>query len=392
MITDRIEQVLRIWELNQASAKISIKRINMLKQGAANDEFVGPLKHYGTFRKDVLAGRPFDAEKYLPSGMSKVAAGTFGFFPAVAHAWAQSSRRIFTLDSTIQELIMQTNVSDLTWNDIVFPFAAFGIALARPIEEPNGQLFDFLLVHRGHLHAINRPGIAIWTLSKENDRPDVTTLKKVERAYDELVCHGRFRKSYEITNLMTSHQSAEKTSLGAKLNCFISDGAFFDQPLRDSFDYVKENEGKILDDGTFTGHVLPCTSFHVEALRLAAGLCVYLDTHRDNASVKVRTDWKPKENPTLDPNCITHEALVCTVQNVYDIHELERELLMILDPVERKRRCDELGVHYREGHTRKMPGMGHIKDAPRVVHVRPSIIGLRRMTQGSLPPGVAKVL
>jgi hypothetical protein len=149
MKTDRIEQALRTWELCCANSRLSIKRINMLKSGAASEMAVGPAKHFESFRNDILARKPFDAEKYIPEDLSAEAMGPYSFFPTAVHAWATDSRRIYTIDEVVQQIVMQTNVSELTWKDIPFPFNSFGIALAQPIREPDGQLFDFLLVHRG---------------------------------------------------------------------------------------------------------------------------------------------------------------------------------------------------------------------------------------------------
>lgn len=393
MINDRIEQVLRVWELCCVLSKISVKKVNMLKFGEAADMFTGPLKHSESFRNDILLRKPFDAGKYIANGLNAEWLGVFSYFPASVHAWATASRRIYRLDGDIQELILQTDVSQLTWNDIVFPFGAFGIALSRPIREPGGQLFDFLLVHRGWMHSIGRDGITIWAISQEYERPMLVSLKLAQRIYEDMVAKGKLKKADEISNSAFSKEGMEKSALGAKLNSFIADSAFFDRPLKDTFSYVKANEGKVAQPDFLPLHRLPTSSMEIEVERVVAGLCVYLDVHRNTSkSAKVKTDWKPRDEPTIDANCVAKEALVCSVQNVYDITELERELLLIPDPVERRKRCEELGVHYREGYARRRPGFGNDPDALRCVHVRPAIVGLRRLAPGALPRGTEKVL
>ena len=393
MKQDRIEQALRMWELSCLNAKLCIKLVSMMKSGAANDMLIGPIKHSESFRQDILSGKPFDEAKYIQDDISSEAMGVFSYFPAAVHAWTTASRRIYTLGADIQELILQTDVSQLTWKDIVFPFGTFGIALARPIREPGGQLFDFLLVHRGYVHPIKHDGVVIWTISQEFERPMPFTVKEARRAYEDMVLRTNVRKAREMNEFFISKQAVEMTTAGAKLNSLIADGRFFELPLKETFKFVKDNDGKVVSGGLLPGHSLPMSSFNIEVERLVAGLCVYLDMHRRGSkALKVRTDWAPREHPTVDTTCITKEALVCSVQNVYDLSELERELLMIIDPVERDRRCKELGVHYREGYARRRPGFGHDPDAPQCVHVRPAIVGLRRLAPGSLPRGTEKVL
>lgn len=392
MITDRLEQVLRVWELNCISSKISIKRVSMLKHGAADDMMVGPVKHSESFRGDVLARKPFDPDKYIDRNISAEAMGVFSYLPASLHAWATASRRIYRLESDIQQLILQTNVSELTWRDVKFPFEVFGIALATPIREPGGQLFDFLLVHRGFVHAIDREGIMIWTISEEFEKPMPMTIRQAQKAYESLVTHGNFKKAAEVTEDLLS-SGVMKTAMGAKLNCFIADGVFFDKPLKDTFSYIRENEGKVIPNGLLPLHSLPISSMGIEVERLVAGLCVYLDSHQNcSDEVRPRTDWKPVEKPTIDTTCITKEALVCSVQNVYYLSDLERRLLLMTDTVERDKICKELGVHYREGHARRRPGFGNDPEAPKCVHIPPVIVGIRRLAPRSLPRGTEKVL
>jgi hypothetical protein len=392
MKTDRIEQALRTWELCCANSRLSIKRINMLKSGAASEMAVGPAKHFESFRNDILARKPFDAEKYIPEDLSAEAMGPYSFFPTAVHAWATDSRRIYTIDEVVQQIVMQTNVSELTWKDIPFPFNSFGIALAQPIREPDGQLFDFLLVHRGFMHSIGHDGITIWMISQEFERPEAMPLKKARAAYEDMIIRGNLKPGTKIMDLLTSPKAMSETTMGAKLNALIADGLFFDKPLQNTFDHIKEHEGEDSSNGLLPLHGIKFSEMQITVERIVAGLCVYLDANRGGAKETGGTSWTPLDEPTMDNTCVTKASLVCMVQNVYDVSGLKRELLLIADPVERDRRCKELGVHYREGYARRRPGFGDDPTAPRCVHIPPTIVGLRRLPLDALPRGTEKVL
>jgi hypothetical protein len=180
--------------------------------------------------------------------------------------------------------------------------------------------------------------------------------------------------------------------MGAKLNALIADGLFFDKPLQNTFDHIKEHEGEDSSNGLLPLHGIKFSEMQITVERIVAGLCVYLDANRGGAKETGGTSWTPLDEPTMDNTCVTKASLVCMVQNVYDVSGLKRELLLIADPVERDRRCKELGVHYREGYARRRPGFGDDPTAPRCVHIPPTIVGLRRLPLDALPRGTEKVL
>jgi hypothetical protein len=387
----RINQVLNMWECLCLEGKIGIKRYMMA--GSRTARLEGVFAHSESFRADILARKPFDPDKYVGSKIIGDALGSFTFLPPAIHAWATESRRIYHLPSDIQRLIQQTDVGDLTWRDVSLPFSAFAITLTEPVTEPGMQEFDCLLVYQGIIYPLGIDGIMIWALSKEFERPLGVDQQKLKRAFEKLVFRNNAGPALKLSDQISSLEAAQTTAYGANIRVCTIAGDWYDRPIKETFHFVKEHKGEIIPGSPLAPReVLPMSQWMIDVQRLAEGLCLYLDTHRSSCTRRATSTWKPVEIPTPDPLSVTNEAEVCQVQSVYIISELERRLLAIIDPIERNRQCRELGVKYREGHWRKRPFYGRDPSAPKCVHVRPCIVGLRRLGPSGLPPGVAKVL
>jgi hypothetical protein len=391
MQTDRIDQALSIWECLCLQGKTGIMRY--IKAGNKKARLEGVFLHSESFRADILARKPFDPEKYVGSKILTDALGTFTYLPPAVHAWATQSRRIYHLPSEVQRLIQQTDIGDLTWREVSLPFPAFAITLAEPVTEPGMQEFDCLLVYQGTIYPLGITGIMIWAFPKELERPLGVDQQKLKRAYEKLVFRNDAGPALKLRDQITSFKAENTTAYGADVRVCTVAGDYYDRTIKETIHFVEQHKGEIIPDSPLAPReVLPMSQWMIDVQRLVVGLCLYLDTHRSSLTRRATSIWKPVEPPTPDPASVTKEAEVCQVQNVYVISELERRLLAIPDPIERDRQCRELGVHYREGHWRKRPYCGADTSAPKCVHVRPCIVGLRRLGPTGLPPGVAKEL
>lgn len=152
--------------------------------------------------------------------------------------------------------------------------------------------------------------------------------------------------------------------------------------IRDTTAHVIENSTSLDgDDRKDASH------FEIAA-RIVAGLCLYLTTLPTRTSH--RSEWRPADSLAKrpDPRAITTGAEVCLVSSVYELTAQEREVIERVGP----RGYYELCCHFRRGTWRRKPGFGQDPTAPKVVHVRPTIVRKDRLPEGAVPGGSANIL
>jgi hypothetical protein len=335
-------------------------------------ENAGPIFHAPEFRRYLMGAMKetsFDFDRFWPtSDAMGHQLGAQSWIPLELFHWTKASRRLFCISSELQELLRMTSLDGITWKDATeaFPFPSFAIEFEEPLvssggTEFGGAMFSTVYLKGGRVACFRvfpTKLLAYQSLS-EKER----TRMRRHLSTKEL---GRLSgKSTECRRVIKSLSFVvESFPLGSCLENQVLDSlaniATLAPGARESVDEASE----ILQD----------------ALNIAVGFSLYLKTLPPQSVYR-----KPWQNPPRsgkpDPLAICNKAQICAVSSCYHLNDAEKRAL------EENRIGSEKACHFRRGHWRRAPGSGSDPLAPKIVHVRPTLVRKDRLKKNQLPGG-----
>jgi hypothetical protein len=386
---DRLNQILRVWEDacflaragGTAQSELGLEPLVPLD---------GPIIHFNELRPHMLRALnvDFDEERFigLPINQKKFQdyLNLLYTVPVNLFLWNKHSRRVFHIEEELQVLLDATSLERMTWNDIRMPFSTFAITLSRPIEDA-GAAYDCILVTsyetREKMDGLIE--VRILTSMLDGYQPVLRSVKKAIERAQHIQDWQRMLDS--VNSAYTLHRESSRRKRGS---VFVIDMHQGDRLVLDSL-LDMQKKGGIRGVENLPSDGIPEWD---AAARIVMGMCLYLQTIPSKSPH--RTDWTPLDRPKHpDPRSITEGALICTISSSYKMKREERQILGLDDKDERlKLTASEVRAHFRMGHWRRAPGSGNDPNAPKIVHVRPTIVRRDRLSEGALPGGTEAVL
>lgn len=393
----RLEQALCLWEEMCMTMNVGARMLVALGR-KTEIPLTGPVVHWREFRRYLLHALEhdsFDESRFVGNvgvqHLTRLSGSFLVYLPLAIWSWTRSSRRVYHLSEELQHLLHITSLDGVTWGDVSWPFASFGIMLDSPIPDNKGNRYDFILVSNEIDSEDNRRKIGIRLFNVEYDN-----WRFLPRDEQNKILLAADRKQWDKVRLWIEKVSERSQSVTSGEKEGIECSVFHIDPeqhasalITDTIvaDLVELSEQKWLDDTL--GRQQANLSHWDVAARLVVGLCLYLKMlPQDSEHV---SPWKKVERKmSLDPLAVTKEAEVCTITSIHKLTQEEHEL--ISGSVVSARAYHELRAHFRQGHWRRKPGAGNDPTAPKVVMVRPTIVRRDRLQSGALPGGTEQIL
>jgi len=294
---------------------------------------------------------------------------------------------MFRLSPDLQTLLEGTELGEFRISDVPWPFDSFVVLLAQPIPTLTpGEFTDAILVSRGT--AVLTP-----------DSPLVTV---------ELLPQGFGTREYLPDRVVLEMEDAFRDKRKERLKKLLDRWGKAAEPyLRPIFhlnsmsgEYVKTSAAKLAENA-LVGHPNWMKNLNQNiasyphwdgAVRIIAGLSLYLKSlptkkHKESDRLQrstIQADWQS----------VVNGADVCAVSSAHELSGEEHENLKLaiqdeqlaLD-AEAKGQTYEVRAHYRRGHWRRAPGTANNPEAPKVIHVRPTLVRRDRLPDGTAPRG-----
>jgi len=372
-VVDRLEKCLRGWEdfwfisgvynsvISGSKAPLPLMEKRLIQQAPE-------------FRKKLLGvqNQTLDLLDFVPTRDCPLAPKhSIPTFPIYLHAWCQNSRRVYAIKRDLQAILNATSLEGVMWQDISFPFSAYTISLEQPIVRSDGRCYDFIVVHTHQLQLadLSLPVIRLALFSNRSEEYQPLTAKRRD----------------EIMRMVTNREWSRLSKICDELLKRVNLTSFTDFSFNGKalVEVTKTAQG--VYDELPTGDQNKVVPMWDAMIRIVVGMCLYLKTLPSKSPCQ--SDWRPVYRAGLpDPRAVSHEAQVCTVSSCYQLTTEERVMLGIEGSAKEKA-AYELSCHFRQGHWRRAPGYGHLSDAPKTVHVRPSIVRRDRLQEGQLPGG-----
>lgn len=373
--TVRLEQALRFWEDHCFFYRL----VYLFKQKTGHSSIpgecpqTGPILHWQSFRKHLLkAFNPdvsFELEQYCGTGEFRRFLDP-QLLPFYLWHWTCCSRRIYHISDELQLLLRATSLDDVKWGDIRLPFDSFCIQLDDPIKDPrSGRQYDVLLITKNDVQSSR---IDYVLLNQRLESYEATTLAQRQNIENDFSKKKFSRVSKRLKRMNDSFRQCASVVVSSNL------GLIQDKKIEENDLGEVQHEVQHID----------AVSVHLQAIRIIAGLCLYLRTLPSNSPHQ--SDWKPanKMPGRLDSKVITTEALICTVTST---HKLTVEEKRVLEEHRTGVGGYEVRAHFRSGHWRRPPGLGSDPTAERTVWVRPALVRRDRLPPDSVPAGSATV-
>ena len=386
-IVHRLEQGLRAYEdwcLEQAICK----KVGLIIDADA-EPLSGALLHWQDFRsyvlkyasrcaevEDVYSVEKFETDSFLRP-LNEVA--RYVQIPLLISAWCASSRRVFHLADELQLLLSATKLDGVKWNDIDPPFGSFVITLDTPILDVHSRAFDTI----GYYSALH-PDTSEMSFDFVLLPAELADVKPLSAFNKQNWARAIARRDlHQLKHLLHCQDGLRQYPMLSWTSEYLADR---DRLVMDSlarpfkWDLVEDGE-RVVSEG-IDPSLRPEL---VVAMRLVAGLCIYLkslppgETHTSS--------WNPlSKTQKLDARAISNGAQICTVASRFRVPQEH------VRAFREGKGGYEISAHWREGHYRRRPGMGNDPAAPRVIWVRPTLVRKDRLRPGELPGGsIAKV-
>lgn len=388
--TSRLEEGLRFWE--EMTRLIGYKMACRHGAGLERKAPSGPWKHWPEFRQFLLnyrKGDPFPRDRFYDlREASRVEMGSTALIPSALANWTADSRRIFSVDGLLQRELALTSLGNFKFNEIVWPFDTFALALTEPLRvAPNGPLYDSVIVTRTPIISMARDrGIQGEILqfhffgSELAGYPSLTPAE-VEKI-DSRLRAKRWKECAELA-LATMDQ---KNRSNAVHYCFEVGTEGFEGESIERFIADMAVRASVCKEDEIWGTAQNQCEFAQTMLRTLFGFMLYLSSISSSSPELRRFAPRPgTETPKLGP--IHHGADVCLVTSDTVLTPYEREILG--DP---RRSFAEISIHFRRGHWRKRPGTAIFPLAPKNVKVKPCRIKFGHLLPDSQPGGLEQKL
>lgn len=378
-LVERMEKCLRAWEdfwflvgvMNTVCSSIG-------KLPLCRNE--GAVVHASNLRKKLLKSRqePMNVSHFLPPKDWELSQHALPSLPIFLSSWCLHSRRVYYATEELQAVLNATSLEGVMWGDFVFPFSSYAVNLQRPLIAKDGNRFDFIMVNAQPFLADDGkviPSVEFAFFNQESDR------------YEPLTEANRQNIRKRLQNREWEHLSKICTRFLAKINdgfvsMFFRGGTDLDVTL--TAQKVYDNYCGSMEDKYLSAEIWD------PMIRIIVGMCLYLKTLPSGSPHQ--SEWRPVPRSGLpDSRAISNEAQVCTVSSCYKL-TIEERVLLGLQGTNQERAQYELSCHFRQGHWRRAPGLGHDPTATKTVHVRPCIVRKDRLREGELPGGSKAVV
>lgn len=369
---------------------------------------MGGMDHWKEFRKHLLSatnvefdqakfGQNLNSYTYITEG-KRGPKETIdlhlptGSITETIFGWMKSSRRVFSLSHDLQTLLGATSLDDVRVGDLRFPFEAFVVELAEPIVGKTGNNYDMILF--GKIHDNRVGGLLIpdriteytpLSLKHKSELQKLAERKKWERLYRKLPSAERYLLSYnnmhtgfywwcdhDLENLVTEQVSKHQQRIDRKM----------------------ETSGRNTSE---------CVNYHPDtavgdivteqyALRVVAGLCLYLRTLPPNSPHKGTWEKVDIEPLRIPVQAITDESQICTISTEFVLSSEEQRVFRGSQVSEELAGSRKINPHFRRGFWRRPTGLGHDPTAEKTIWVRPTIVNQHLLKEGQLPLGANTIL
>ncbi|MBI5654118.1 hypothetical protein HZC53_00470 [Candidatus Uhrbacteria bacterium] len=341
------------------------------------------LRSYAGFRQYLRSyrGGPFDFKRFFDDG------GMFGvdgnhlldaYFAPLLASWMGKSRRVFSLDRDLTNLLLQTSLDGVTWGEIKWPFETLVLTFEdSPLISADGKCYyDCVLVGVVDYPAPIGKQLQAYLFS-ETAYLRVFFSDVERRKYKELWARG------DIPNCQ------RKAAVAIESVMQRTDPALESTVFSTPFELIKGlpiqemPEGWISYDGD---NQIEITLTN----RLVAGLCLYLNSLPSGAPQISPVRGLSRSQRHQDAKAVTNDAEICTVSSIYRLTPEEHKLLE--EHKRSKHGTFELCAHFRRGHWRRPPGKGDDPTADWSVWVRPHMVRRDRLAPGELPGGTQTIV
>jgi len=382
-LVERIEKCLRAWEDLWFLVEAGSRAMIALGKPPVMDLREPVLQNAPKFRKKLLKNRqnPVNILDFLPSKLWDQTIYALPNFASQIAPWCMHSRRLYFIREDLQAVLNATSLDGVTWEDIYFPFPSFVVCLQKPLKDKSSNDYDLVMVTTTNHEQIGGHEIPVI---------DFTYIGKACDSYQPLSFANRENIRYRmekgqwehtrqlVLGFMKKIDSPHKPFVRSFFFGFTSESRALEvmSTAQMISDNVKKDQGSLWADDV---------ELNNSAVRVIAGMCLYLKTLPFGSPHQ--SEWRPVPRSGLpDPRAISNEAQVCTVSSCYKLTTEERVVLGLEGTIE-QRASYELSCHFRQGHWRRAPGLGHDPNAPKTVHVRPCIVRKDRLREGELPGG-----
>lgn len=377
-----LDHALKLWEDFHFNAKMSVL---LATQGLLDLSSLGPTAHCDDFRQFLLEAREeteFDSVRFgtRKSHLDRLSKSNVKTATLVLnqhlqaqalYRWSRHSRRAFHLTDELVLLLRQTSLHNMTWGEVQWPFESYAITLNTPLRCGGWEL-DCLVVHPSGVPK----GQDCW-ISCFDHR--VRNWQGLSRGRRKMFMRDVGNKNWERVQqnaaadfeaMRTQNLHAMHLAVGSGDDKIVAAGKKFVDHLRSQgFESVSREE--------------------IEPIfRIVAGLSQYLKSLPSGTPHIERSD-RISRTRDLDPKSIIAEADVATISSYYTLTPQERLVLEehLLGPS-----GHQMCAHWRRGHWRRPVGMGDVPGAAKTVWVRPTLVRMDRLPEGTQPGGAMQVI
>ena len=323
-------------------------------------------KNFDAFRKSILGAdkkiyqRRICEEILPPTSRYYQKIGTNVLIPFSVLSWNMSSRRIFHLNSDIQNLLDATSIKTLTWADLKFPFDSFLITLDDVLKTKNGPTFDTILVSKvGHILPDDFPtrDSEMWELRLLP--PGLSNCKRLSKSIRKKMIRLRLNGDSEgkINDIWEKHLSYDKDE-----QMILPTMYFYPDEAPNAGILETLSHGVVLDQR------MPLKDFAINsAFHIMINLCVYLENYPSSAQSKVPS----KKNGSRKKRIASENAFVDQVSDIFKVtckFKMQKDIITkMVDFVKSSKAVFEKRAHWRRAHWRRKPYCGKIplKIAPK---------------------------
>lgn len=332
-------------------------------------------------------GKPFDFERFCGSQelmfymrfQQVYMPHLTPLLPYVLFRWVCGGKRIYKLSQDLQNLLLNTSLGDMTWDDLKWPFDSFMLELPVPvgehqythivavkIPEYDRQHLDvaFVICLANHQYCDYYDDVpeAILGAIRSGKMSASNTPRQVARALDQ-----RTRRSDGTPDVNTGFCTIIPCAHGTSK---MKDGILSSCPTSIA-ETIKES-WRFDDIG-----------------RLVAGFMLYLQSLPPKSSEvspwsSYRKDRDKRQNPT---SFLADDARICQVESKYVFSAEERQMFA---DAHMNTLGSEVRCHFRSGYWRREPGHGHDPEAKKTIWVRWTIVRRDKLPEQGIPTG-AKV-
>ncbi len=336
----RLECALRLWEevCLILRTEDEIKRV-----GTSRPAQRGALVHAPDFRQYLLTSHGGRMMRRFELPETEEVLGCFvEAVPEHVLSWTTHSRRVCSLSASRQRQLARLPLENVCWEDILWPFKSFAVALETPLVDEFGFSYDFLVVSEDIAHGGVKQVLLISAI-----RPVAVDLRaKLEEA----------RRGESLDNVLVMKALAERQAFGLE-EVFLGGVR---AAVNNSQDGSLENE-------------VSC---------LLARLCLTL-AHGDSREHTFRPLARIDRRVPAEPSVIVDPANVCEVGTI-NVRRVASRITPGGVPVP-GRRGYQVRPHVRSAHKRRVAGSPI--DAEKTIEVGEARVHEDLVPDGSLQSG-----